>query len=188
MSGQVFDYVRVSTSSQNEARQVAALSDVDKIYMDKVSGKNTVTRDQLNALRAFVRVGDVVKVKAVDRLARNSLDLLQSLEEFKNKGVTVKFIDSLEFNTDAISGKLVITVLGTVAEFERESIRQHQAEGIAQARKRGVYRTSRISQDDWKVAKRDLEAGVPKSKIAQRLNISRTTLYKVLDEGLPAFD
>ena len=58
----------------------------------------------MNALRAFVRVGDVVKVKAVDRLARNSLDLLQSLEEFKNKGVTVKFIDSLEFNTDAISG------------------------------------------------------------------------------------
>lgn len=91
--------------------------------MDKVSGKNTVNRDQLNALRAFAREGDVVKVKSVDRLARNSLDLLQLLEEFKNKGVTVKFIDSPEFNTDAISGKLVITVLGTVAEFERETIK-----------------------------------------------------------------
>lgn len=187
MSGQTFGYVRVSTPAQNEARQVAGLGDVDKIYMDKLSGKSTVNRDQLNALRAFAHTSNVVKVKSVGRLARNSLDLLQLLEEFKNKGMTLKFIDSPEFNTDAISEKLVFTVLGAVANFERETIRQRQAEGIAQARKRGAYSTSRISQEDWEAAQRDIEAGVPKSKIAQRLKISRTTLYKLLEEGLPVF-
>lgn len=186
MSGQIFGYVRVSTQEQNEARQVASIGSVDRLYIDKMSGKSTANREQLQALLSYVREGDVVKVKSVDRLARSSLDLLQLLEEFKNKGVKVEFIDSPEFNTDALNGKLVITILAAVAEFERETIRQRQAEGIAQARKRGVYSTSRISQEDWETAQRDLEAGVPKSKIAQRLKISRTTLYKLLDEGLPS--
>lgn len=108
------------------------------MYIDKMSGKSAANREQLQALLSYMREGDVVKVKSVDRLARSSLDLLQLLEKFKNKGVDVRFIDSPEFNTDALNGKLVITILAAVVEFERETIRQRQAEGIAQARKRAV--------------------------------------------------
>lgn len=187
MSGQVFGYVRVSTAEQNEARQVDAIGDVDRLYIDKMSGKSAANREQLQALLSYVREGDVVKVKSVDRLARSSLDLLQLLEEFKNKGVDVRFIDSPEFNTDALNGKLVITILAAVAEFERETIRQRQAEGIAQARRRGMYSTSRINKEQWEAALKDIEAGVPKTVIAKRLGIGRATLYRLLKDGLPVF-
>lgn len=94
----------------------------------------------------------------------------------KRNGVELRFIDSPEFNTDVISGKLTITVLGAVAEFKRETIKHRQTEGITQASKRGVDSTSRVGNENWETAKGDLDANVSKTKIAQQMNISKTTL------------
>ena len=134
-------YVRVSTVDQNLDRQIEAIGEVDKLFVDRASGKDT-HRPQLDALRAYVREGsnDIVRVKSVDRLARSTLDLLDLLQEFNTKGVKVDFVDVPALSTSAPSGKFTLTVLAAVAEFERELIRERQREGIALAKAKGKYK------------------------------------------------
>ncbi|WP_445228214.1 recombinase family protein [Corynebacterium sp. H78] len=124
--GQVVGYVRVSSLDQNEARQVEALGEVDRLFVDRVSGA-TRDRPQLNELLTYVRTGDVVLVKSPDRLARSTTDLLGLLEELKAKGVQVRFVDTPQLSTDTPQGKFMLTILGAVAELERATIRERQA-------------------------------------------------------------
>lgn len=137
-------YIRVSTIEQNEARQEDLMKSlgVEKVFIDKLSGKNT-NRPQLQELLSFVREGDVVIVESISRFARNTKDLLELVSKLQEK--KAEFISKKEtIDTSTPQGKFMLTVFGAMAELERDSILQRQAEGIAIAKKNGVYR-GRIS-------------------------------------------
>ena len=175
-------YVRVSTVDQNPDRQIEAIGDVDKLFVDRASGKDT-HRPQLDALRAYVRDGssDAVRVKSVDRLARSTQDLLTLLQEFESKGVSVDFIDSPALSTSTPSGKFTLTVLAAVAEFERELIKERQREAIALAKVKGKYqRGPKLTTEQIVEARRLVGEGVPKTRVAARLGVSRWTLADAL--------
>lgn len=176
-------YVRVSAVDQNPDRQIEAIGDVDKLFVDRASGKDT-HRPQLDALRAYVRDGsnDVVRVKSVDRLARSTQDLLSLLQEFQSKGVSVDFVDSPALSTSTPSGKFTLTVLAAVAEFERELIKERQREGIALARAKGKYRRGpKLTPEQIDEARRLVDEGVPKTRAAAKLGVSRWTLADALE-------
>lgn len=175
-------YVRVSAADQNPGRQIEAIGEVDRLFVDHASGKDA-HRPQLDALRAYVRDGssDVVRVKSVDRLARSTSDLLTLLQEFEAKGVSVDFIDTPALSTSTPSGKFTLTVLAAVAEFERELIKERQREGIALARAKGKYqRGPKLSPDQITEARRLVNEGVPKTRVATRFGVSRWTLHDAL--------
>jgi len=178
--GQTVGYVRVSTTDQNPARQLEAIGQVDRLFAEKISARTT-DRPQLQAMLAYVRSGDVVKVKSPDRLARSTTDLLALVNQLKSKDIQVEFIDQPALNTDSPQGEFMLTILGAVAQLERATIKERQAEGIALARARGVYdRTPKLSPDQIELARRRIADGVTKSKVARDLGVSRQTLYTAL--------
>ncbi len=126
-------YIRVSTEEQNTGRQHALLSDksikADKVFEEKVSGKNVKDRPQLRAMLDYVRAGDVVIVESISRLARSTKDFITIIETLQEKEVAfVSLKESVDTTTP--QGKFMLTVFGALAELERESIRQRQQEGI----------------------------------------------------------
>ena len=133
-------YIRVSTEEQNTARQEALLRelDVDEIFIDKASGKNT-DRAAFKEMMAFVRAGDTVVVESISRIARNTRDLLFIVSELTEKGV--EFV-SLKENIDTTTpqGRFMLTVFGALAELERENILERQREGIEIAKSEGKYK------------------------------------------------
>lgn len=182
--GQIVGYVRVSAADQNEARQVEAIGDVDRTFSEKVSGKSVGGREQLNALIAYVREGDTVRVKSPDRLARSTRDLLDLVEQFRAKGVAVEFVDNPALNTDTPRGEFMLTILAAVAQLERATIRERQAEGIAIAKENGVYdRAPKLAAEQIAEARERIDAGVPKAAVARQLGVSRQTLYTALSGG-----
>lgn len=183
LRGKTVAYIRVSSIDQNEARQIAAIGTVDKIFTDKTSG-STRNRPQLEAMLDYIREDDLVLVKSPDRLARSTTDLLNIVKEVRDKGAQIRFIDNPSLNTDTPQGAFMLTILGAVAELERATIRERQAEGIALAKERGVYakqRTPKLSPSEIEEARERVKQGVSKTRIAQDLGVSRTTLYKALE-------
>ena len=135
-------YVRISTREQNTARQDVLMEKlgVEKVYTDKLSGKNT-ERPELQKMMDFVREGDVVVVESFSRFARNLRDLLDLTETLERKGV--QFISQKErIDTNGPAGRLMLQIFGALAEFERETILERQAEGIAVAKAEGRMFTS----------------------------------------------
>lgn len=179
--GQIVGYVRVSAADQNEARQLEAIGDVDRLFSEKVSGKNVNDRAQLNEMLAYVREGDKVRVKSPDRLARSTTDLLALVEQLKSKSVALEFIDNPALNTDTPQGEFMLTVLAAISQLERKTIRERQAEGIAIAKRKGVYeRAPKLSSEQIEEARQRVAADVPKAKVARDLGVSRQTLYAAL--------
>lgn len=132
-------YIRISTPGQNTVRQevLTAQLGVEKIYLDRMSGKNA-DRTELKKMMAFVRQGDTVVVESISRFARNTRDLLGLVEQLTDKGV--EFVSKKEaIDTTTPTGKFMLTIFGAVAELEREYILQRQAEGIAIAKEQGIY-------------------------------------------------
>jgi DNA invertase Pin-like site-specific DNA recombinase len=183
MSGQVVGYVRVSSADQNEARQVEALSGVERLFTDKVSGKST-ERPALAEMVAYVRDGDTVRVASLDRLARNLDDLRRLVTELTAKGVRVEFAkEGLTFTgEDSAMSRLLLSVMGAFAEFERSLIRERQAEGIAIAKANGVYRGRKpaLTAEQVAEARQRVSDGISKARIARDLGVSRQTLYTAL--------
>lgn len=180
-SGQVVGYVRVSAADQNEARQLEAVGEVDRLFSEKVSGKNTADRERLQEMLAYVREGDKVRVKSPDRLARSTTDLLSIVRGLAAKGVAVEFVDNPALNTDTPQGEFMLTILAAVAELERATIRERQAEGIAIAKRKGVYaRGPKLSAEQTASARERIRGGVAKSVVARDLGVSRSTLYAAL--------
>ena len=178
--GQTVGYVRVSATDQNPARQLAAIGQVDRLFSEKISARTT-DRPQLQAMLAYVRAGDLVRVKSPDRLARSTTDLLALVNQLKDKDVQVQFVDQPALNTDSPQGEFMLTILGAVAQLERATIKERQAEGIALAKARGVYdRTPKLSADQITTARQRIADSVPKAVIARDLNVSRQTLYAAL--------
>ena len=165
-------YVRVSSLDPNPDRQVEDLKtqQVEKIFMDKVSGKNT-DRPELQKMLSFIREGDTLIVHSLDRLARN-------LADFMNERL------SFDAGADASpTSKLMLSMIGAFAEFERSMIRRRQAEGIALAKERGVYkgRPRSISDETLEKVNALVEQGVPLAKAAKMNGISRSTIYRYLN-------
>lgn len=180
-------YIRVSSLDQNPDRQIEDLKSrgIEKLFIDQVSGKN-VDRPELQKMLAFVREGDSLYVHSLDRLARNLADLLNLVQDLTGRGVSVHFIgEKLDFDAgkDASpTSKLMLSMIGAFAEFERSMIRRRQSEGIALAKERGVYRGRQRSVTDEQIemVRAQIAQGVPLSVAVRKVGISRATAYKYL--------
>lgn len=134
-------YVRVSSISQNEERQLVQMEEkgIEKIFKEKVSGKNITDRKELQNMLEFVREGDTVYIHDFSRIARSVKDLLNIVDYLKQKGVAlVSFKENIDSSTS--TGKLMLTMIGAINEFERENILERQQEGIALAKLNGKYK------------------------------------------------
>jgi DNA invertase Pin-like site-specific DNA recombinase len=181
-TGQRLGYIRVSSIDQNTARQLENI-ECDKIFEEKCSGKDT-NRPQLQALLEYAREGDTIIVHSLDRLARNLDDLRRLVNTLTGKGVRVQFLkENLTFSGDDSSmSKLLLSIMGAFAEFERELIRERQREGIAEAKKRGAYkgRKKSLSEAQQAELKRRVAEGEQKTLLAREFHISRETLYQYI--------
>jgi DNA invertase Pin-like site-specific DNA recombinase len=152
----------------------------------KASGKDK-KRPGLDALTEFVTEGDTVVVHSLDRLARNLSDLLHIVQGFVLRGIAVEFVkENLKFTKNRNNfDDLMLSVLGAVAQFERAMIGERQREGIALAKKRGVYngkvKKRKLSDNQISDIRVKLGQGVPKSRVAKEFGITRETLYKYLN-------
>jgi len=177
-------YVRVSSIDQNDSRQRDALKKykIEKWFSEKVSAKDT-KRPQLQAMLDYVRDGDTVYIHDFSRLARSTKDLLDIIEQLKSKGVQLKS-NKEEFNTATPNGKLMLTMIAAINEFERENILERQREGIALAVKQGKYKGRKeVNIPDFdKHYKRYMKREINKAKLAKELNISRPTLDKLINK------
>ena len=175
----VVAYVRVSTVEQNEARQVEELKKhgIEKWYMEKVSGKDT-KREQLQLMLDFVRESDVVYTMDFSRLSRSVSDLLNIIEILDNKGVR---LISLKENLDTHTphGKLMLTIIAAINEFERMCLLDRQREGIAIARREGKYHGRKpIALDNFEKFYDLWKSGeITAVSASKELGISRYTFY-----------
>lgn len=182
-------YVRVSTVEQNEGRQVEALKahNIDKWYTEKVSGKN-MNRPQLQAMLDYVREGDTVYIHDFSRLARSTKDLLTIVDQLQDKGVHL-VSDKEKLDTNSATGKLMLTMIAAINEFEHQNLLERQKEGIALAKKDGKYKGAQVKRIDDKTFtaayERYQRRELNKKELAAELKISRPTLDKLLkDKGL----
>lgn len=179
-------YIRVSTVSQNEDRQIEALKkyNIEKCFIEKISGKDR-NRPMLNEMLNFVRDGDTIYIHDLSRLGRNTKDLLSIVEELENKGINL-VSNKENIDSSTATGRLMLTMIAAIAEFERENILERQAEGIAAAKAKGAYK----GRQKVKVNKEQFESllkqynsrKISKVKFAAALAISRPTLDKLLKE------
>ena len=171
-------YRRVSSEGQNLDRQDFVC---DKMFEEKVSGAKR-DRDALIAMMDFAREGDEVIVWSIDRLARDLRDLQDIIQRLNDKGVSVSFLkEKLVFSGDAEDAfaRLQLQMMGAFAEFERNIIRQRQAEGIARAKERGVYKGRAKSVSDGKIVALKAK-GYKVTEIAEELGINHITVYRAL--------
>lgn len=179
-------YIRVSTVEQNEARQVEAMKDkgIEKWFIEKVSGKDT-NRPKLQEMLDFVRAGDEVYIHDFSRLARSTKDLLEIIEILNKKGVALKS-NKENLDTSTATGKLMVTVIGAINEFERQNLLERQREGIEIAKREGKFKGRKEVKIDDATFNKQYELyksrEITKGQMAENLNICRPTLDKLLKE------
>ena len=178
-------YVRVSTVEQNEARQIEALRPrgIDKWFTEKISGKDT-NRPQLNAMLDFVREGDTVYIHDFSRLARSTKDLLTLVEHLQHKGVHL-ISNKENLDTSTPTGKLMLTMIAAINEFERANTLERQREGIAIAKRNGVYKGRKkvaIPADFSILYARYQVRELNKGQLAKMVNVTRPTLDRLIEE------
>lgn len=182
--GVVVGYVRVSTADQNTARQLHGIA-VDKTFTERASGGDT-NRPQLAEMMRYLREGDTLIVHSMDRLARNLDDLRGLVRELNSRGVKVQFIrEALTFTgDDSPMSNLLLSLLGAVAQFERDLIRERQREGVARAKARGAYKGRKFSLTAEQVAEvqRRFRAGESPTKLGREYGVHRATIYKRANE------
>ncbi|HDU4009267.1 TPA: recombinase family protein, partial [Klebsiella pneumoniae subsp. pneumoniae] len=171
----LFGYARVSTSQQSLDLQVRALKDAgvkaNRIFTDKASGSST-DREGLDLLRMKVEEGDVILVKKLDRLGRDTADMIQLIKEFDAQGVAVRFIDD-GISTDGDMGQMVVTILSAVAQAERRRILERTNEGRQEAKLKGI-KFGRRRTVDRNVVLTLHQKGTGATEIAHQLSIAGT--------------
>ena len=179
-------YIRCSTEEQNEARQIETANElgIKKLFIDKASGKNA-DRKFLKEMMEYVREGDTVYCSDISRIARNTKDLLNIVEELNNKGVYFVSLKE-QIDTSTPQGKFMLTVFGAMAELERENILARQREGIEIAKKEGKYKGRKRIDIDKKeflemVAEWE-EGNRTASSIYKHFGISSQTFYRRINE------
>ena len=174
-------YVRVSTIDQNEARQLEALKSFGlyKIFVEKISTRES-SRPMLRRMLEYVRAGDTVYVKDFSRLARSTKDLLDITEEISRKGVKIVSLKE-NLDTDTPTGKLMLTLIGAIYEFERENILERQREGIAIAKNQGKFRGRKEidKPGHWdEIYNLYKNRTITGTEAMSRLGLKRNTFYK----------
>lgn len=179
-------YVRVSTVEQNEERQTQALKSksIDQWYIEKVSAKDT-KRPKLQEMLNYARKGDQIYIHDLSRLARSTKDLLEIIEELDDKGVELVSLKE-NIDTSTPNGRLMITMLGAINEFERANLLERQKEGIAIAKEKGKYKGRlriKLNNTKFEDLYEEMEKGyITKIEMAEKLKISRSTLYRRIEE------
>ena len=177
-------YARISTEGQQVARQEIILQNlgVERVFVETCSGKNT-DRPELKKMLTFIREGDTVVIESISRLARNTKDLLLLVDEFSKRGVA--FVSQKEsIDTTTPTGKFILTVIGAIAELEREYILQRQAEGIAIAKANGVYKGRKpLDCPDFDKVYQQVKLGkISATEAFRQLNVSKSTYYRRVRE------
>ncbi|MDU9411193.1 recombinase family protein [Pseudomonas sp. zfem005] len=175
-------YVRVSSAEQNTERQLDGVR-LDKVFTDKVSG-GTIDRPKLQEMLEYVRDGDVIHVHSIDRLARSLVDLLALVQGMIKKGVHVQFHkEGLLFTGEHNpTQELMLSVMGSVAQFERAMIRERQLEGITRAKRNGVYK-GRIKTIDDASIRNHVESGNSYRATAKAYGVSLSTVQRAMKAG-----
>lgn len=181
-------YVRVSTVEQNEARQIEGLKKhgIEKWYIEKISGKNT-DRPKLQEMISELQSGDTVYIHDFSRLARSTSDLLKLVEELNERGIHL-VSNKENIDTSTPTGKLMLTMIGAINEFERTNMLERQKEGIAIAKRDGKYKNcgrkkSSIDKHTEELIQSYVDGTIKtKAQLAMMLNISRPTLNRILEE------
>lgn len=180
-------YVRVSTVEQNEARQIEGLKKhgIERWYVEKVSGKNT-DRPKLQEMISELQSGDTVYIHDFSRLARSTSDLLKLVEELNERGIHL-VSNKENIDTSTPTGKLMLTMIGAINEFERTNMLERQKEGIAIAKREGKYKNCGRKKKDLADGYEDLiqqyvDGDITKVQLAVMLNVSRPTLNRILKE------
>ena len=187
-------YVRVSTEEQNTARQEIIMEQlgVEKVFIDKMSGKNT-DRPQLQEMMGFVREGDAVVVESISRLARSTIDLLNIVNNLNKK--KVDFISQKEsIDTKTPQGEFMLTIFAAMAKLERDQILQRQKEGIAAAKAAGKYKGRKpieVDKDFLKTVHTQwYKNEITTAHAVKLLGLSRNTFYRRMweyeeENGIP---
>jgi DNA invertase Pin-like site-specific DNA recombinase len=179
----VFGYARVSTQEQNLGAQETELlaAGCAKVCREKVSGSAKAHRAELMKVVNRLEPGDVLMVTRLDRLARSTRDLLNLLDTISQRGASFRSLRDTWADTSNSHGRLIITVLAGLAEFERELIRSRCGEGIARAKERGVRfgRPSKLTPHQRREARARLEAGETQTDIARSYNVDATTIGRL---------
>lgn len=179
-------YVRVSTEEQNEGRQLEALKkhDIDIWYVEKISGKNA-DRPELKKMLEEAEEGDIIYVHDFSRLARSVMDLLTIVEDLNKRGIHL--VSNKEYvDSSTPTGKLMLTMIGAIAEFERTNMLERQREGIAIAKRNGAYKNCGRKEKKGDKKKfmdcytRLLAHSLTKAAMAVELGVSRPTLDKMI--------
>ena len=180
----LFGYARVSTSQQSLNVQVNALKEAGvkahRIFTDKTTG-TTANREGLNLLQVKVEEGDVIRVKKLDRLGRDTADMIQLIQRFDEMGVAVRFLDD-GISTEGTMGTMVVTILSAVAQAECQRILERTNEGRLEAKAKGVkFGRKRTVNRQQVLTMQSQNFGA--SAITKQLNIGRSTVYKILSEA-----
>lgn len=177
-------YVRVSSIDQNIARQQEGIENhvkIDKWFIDKTSGKDR-NRPKLNQMLEYVREGDVIYIHSLDRLARNTKDLLNIVEQLMEQNIQLHSIkDNFVFDNSP-TAKFMLTVIAGISELERALSKERQLEGIAIAKRNNVYKgrkAIKLKKDHFLELYSDYKKGfITQEDMSRRLGISRSTLYR----------
>jgi DNA invertase Pin-like site-specific DNA recombinase len=178
-------YVRVSSKDQNPDIQLEAgkTAGVERFFEEKISGKDT-NRPEFQKMLEHLRPGDTVIVYKLDRLARSTMDLLNTIQMFDAKGIGFKSISESWADTTTPAGRLMITIFAGLAEFERELIRERQMAGIAEAKRQGKHlgRPPRIDGDQKELIRVLSKGGKTPLQLSRMYKVSKTTIFRILKE------
>ncbi len=178
-------YIRVSTEEQNTIRQETIMNNlgVEKLFVEKVSGKSTENRPQLKEMMNFIREGDIVVVESISRFARSTSDLLKLVEQLREKKVDF-FSQKETIDTTTPQGMFMLTVFGAMAQLERETILQRQREGIEAARAAGKYKGKKPIEIDTnkfdEIYKKVINKECTNNYAMTQLGLKRNTYYKAV--------
>lgn len=181
-------YARVSTSDQDLDIQNDRLKNAgcEIIRSETGSGVSRKGRSELETIMQFLRAGDELVVLRLDRLGRSTRDVLNLVHELDEKGASLRVLEP-EVTTAGSMGRMVITILGMVADMELTFIKDRQRAGIEAAKAEGVYKGRKKTVDDAEIRRR-IAAGESKAAVARDLKISRMTIYRALEEVAPGAD
>lgn len=184
---QVIGYARVSSSGQALDVQLDKLAKAGctKVFKEKRSGRQAENRPELQAALEYVREGDVLVVSRLDRMARSVLDLAKIADLLKRKGVSLRVLDQ-GLDTSTSEGKLMFNLLGAFAEFEADIRRDRVADGIAQAKRKGIKfgrKKALTEAQEERIRKMRAEEGFSIEQLAERFGIGRSSVYRALQTG-----
>ena len=183
-----YGYARTSSEDQSNSieTQNAALlaAGCDVVRHEQVSGASIEGRRELQTLLEFMRADDVLIVTKLDRLARNTVDMLTLIQQLGERGIGFRSSAEPWADTTSPAGKLMLTVMAGVAEFERARIKERQREGIDRARAEGRYVGGKVQYDRGRVWEL-LDAGTSKAEIARQMGCTEMTVYRIVNDGRP---